>query len=67
MIARLFMVLRVTPSHLNAMKTRLDGPFQVYERRAAWPQQRRQLGDIGRDPPRLIFGEQVGGRSFHIG
>jgi hypothetical protein len=25
--------------------------------------QPRQLGDIHRDPPRLVFGEQLGGRS----
>jgi hypothetical protein len=24
------------------------------------PEQLRQLGDIGRDPPRLVFGEQLG-------
>jgi len=27
------------------------------------PQQLRQLGDIAGDPPRLIFREQLGGRS----
>jgi hypothetical protein len=26
-------------------------------------QQLRQLGDIGRNPPRLIFDEQLGGRA----
>ena len=28
-----------------------------------FPQQLRQLGDIGRNPPRLIFGEELGGPS----
>ena len=28
-----------------------------------FPQQLRQLGDIRRDPPRLIFGEELGGPS----
>jgi hypothetical protein len=27
----------------------------------AFPQQLRQLGDIRRDPPHLVFGEQFGG------
>jgi hypothetical protein len=25
-------------------------------------QKLRQVGDVGRNPPRLIFGEQIGGR-----
>jgi hypothetical protein len=28
-----------------------------------WPQKLRQLGDIGRDPPRFVFGEQFCCRS----
>jgi hypothetical protein len=30
-------------------------------------QQLRQLGDIRCDPPRLVFGEQLGRRSFARG
>jgi hypothetical protein len=33
------------------------GPFVLFVRA---PDQLRQLGDIRRDPPRFIFGEQFG-------